>query len=109
MKMTLKGSSFYLKTRGRSICSIEDNGFDPELFKVRRKHNFKALVPITIGCDNYCSYCIVPMVRGNERSIEAEKILRTIEELVFDGAVEVTLLGQNVNSYGKNLKKPYTF
>jgi len=94
---------------GRSICSIEDNGFDPELFKVRRKHNFKALVPITIGCDNYCSYCIVPMVRGNERSIEAEKILRTIEELVFDGAVEVTLLGQNVNSYGKNLKKPYTF
>ena len=94
---------------GRSICSIEDSGFVPELFKVRRKHSFKALVPITIGCDNYCSYCIVPMVRGNERSIEAETILKNIEELVSDGVVEVTLLGQNVNSYGKNLRKPYTF
>lgn len=94
---------------GRSICSIENSGFDPGLFKVRRKHSFKALVPITIGCDNYCSYCIVPMVRGNERSIEAEKILKNIEELVYDGVVEVTLLGQNVNSYGKYLAEPCTF
>jgi len=94
---------------GRNICSIKDNGFDPELFKVRRKHSLRALVPITIGCDNYCSYCIVPAVRGYERSIEAEKILKNIEELVSDGVIEVTLLGQNVNSYGKNLREPCTF
>ncbi|HEY4695689.1 MAG TPA: tRNA (N6-isopentenyl adenosine(37)-C2)-methylthiotransferase MiaB [Candidatus Hydromicrobium sp.] len=93
----------------KSICSVENNGFDHDLFKVRRKQSFKAFLPITIGCDNYCSYCIVPLVRGNERSIEAEKIIRNIEELVSGGLIEVTLLGQNVNSYGKNLKKTYTF
>lgn len=94
---------------GKSICSIENNGPDPGLFKVRRKHSFRALVSITIGCDNYCSYCIVPSVRGNEISIEEEKILENIEKLVSDGVTEITLLGQNVNSYGKNLAEPCTF
>lgn len=93
----------------RSICSIKDNGFDPDLFKVKREYNFKAFVPITIGCDNYCSYCIVPFVRGNEKSVEVKKIIRNIEGLVSQGVIEVTLLGQNVNSYGKDLNETCTF
>ncbi len=93
----------------RSICSIKDNGFDPDLFKVKREYNFKAFVPITIGCNNYCSYCIVPFVRGREKSVEVKKIIRNIEGLVNRGVIEVTLLGQNVNSYGKDLNEACTF
>lgn len=94
---------------GKSICSIENNGFDPDLFKVKREYDFKAFVPITIGCDNYCSYCIVPFVRGREKSVEVKKIIRNIEGLVSQGVIEVTLLGQNVNSYGKDLNEACTF
>ncbi|MBU4482707.1 MAG: tRNA (N6-isopentenyl adenosine(37)-C2)-methylthiotransferase MiaB [Actinobacteria bacterium] len=94
---------------GKSICSIENNGFDPDLFKVKREYDFKAFVPITIGCDNYCSYCIVPFVRGNEKSVEVKKIIRNIEGLVSKGVIEVTLIGQNVNSYGKDLNEACTF
>lgn len=93
----------------RNICSIKDNGFDPDLFKVKREYNFKAFVPITIGCNNYCSYCIVPFVRGREKSVEVKEIIRNIEGLVSRGVIEVTLLGQNVNSYGKDLNEACTF
>ncbi len=93
----------------RSICSIKDNGFDPDLFKVKREYNFKAFVPINIGCNNYCSYCIVPFVRGREKSVEVKEIIRNIEGLVNRGVIEVTLLGQNVNSYGKDLNEACTF
>lgn len=94
----------------RHVSEVEESaGFIVEDLPVRRDDTAKAWVPIMYGCDNFCTYCVVPYVRGRERSRRAEKVLGDIRALAADGYKEIMLLGQNVNSYGKGLENPMGF
>lgn len=98
-----------IDSKGMIIDIWKDTQEIVEDLPSERKFSFKAGVNIMYGCNNFCSYCIVPYVRGRERSRNPKDIIREIETLVADGVVEIMLLGQNVNSYGKNLENPMTF
>ncbi len=95
------------KVQVKEIISDDTNII--EGVPIERKSGLLAYVTIMYGCDNYCSYCIVPYVRGREKSRTPDAILAEIKELVAQGYVEFTLLGQNVNSYGKGLDDPTSF
>jgi len=93
----------------KSVCDIKNDGFDYILDDFKNSSSFKTSLPISIGCNNFCSYCIVPYVRGKEISLNPDIIIKSAENLVSNGIVEITLLGQNVNSYGHDFEKKYEF
>lgn len=90
------------KTAEPVICLGEATAFAADL-PAKREHQWHSWLPITVGCNNFCTYCIVPYARGREKSRPLKKLLADARELVEQGVVEITLLGQNVNSYGRDL------
>ncbi|WP_420485352.1 tRNA (N6-isopentenyl adenosine(37)-C2)-methylthiotransferase MiaB [Keratinibaculum paraultunense] len=99
----------YEQTGNTVVDIIEDSREIVEDIDANRMYAYKAFVNIMYGCNNFCTYCIVPYTRGREKSREPKNIIKEIQQLAKKGYKEVTLLGQNVNSYGKTLNYDYSF
>lgn len=97
------------KIKQSTVLSVDQLEDIHEHLPSRRNSNLSAFVNVMYGCDNFCSYCVVPYVRGRERSRNPDDICEEVRALIASGAKEVTLLGQNVNSYGRNLERPTDF
>lgn len=92
-----------------TVVDIEEDYSGREGLPVAHSSGFKAWLPVIYGCDNFCSYCVVPHVRGRERSRSVDDIVTEARKLALNGYMELTLLGQNVNSYGRDLPGGETF
>ncbi len=91
------------KNSNKMVVDIDEKTVDREGLPIARKDIYQAWVPVIYGCNNFCSYCVVPYVRGRERSRSMDDIISEAKSLVMEGCKEITLLGQNVNAYGKDL------
>ncbi len=93
----------------KRICATSDNPIEENDYNIARVESINAWLPIMEGCNNFCSYCVVPYTRGRERSRTIEAIVKEARQIIKDGFKEITLLGQNVDSYGKNLNDGTNF
>ena len=97
------------KIEQQKICSTEDYPLQEKNYDIKRARTVNAWLSIMEGCNNFCSYCVVPYTRGRERSREISSIIKEAKEIISKGYKEITLLGQNVDSYGKNLEDKPNF